>query len=354
MRVLILYTELAGYVMSNIRYFLNKSPESEVLLVSYPVNNEAPFVLDKPDRVRSFLYLKEKEDELMSEIVNFNPDVALCSGWGNRYYLKIISSLQSGTSKVLCFDNQWKGNFKQRLNVLLDPFGLRNLFNHVWVPGLPQKEYALRLGFKDKVVHTGLYPADTSLYLKLGEQKLKDTNRPFPRVFICIARYISQKDLPTLWKAFLAANSGQQNKWKLICLGLGELFEERVTDPSITHLGFVQPSEINNVLANAGFFVLPSLEEPWGVVVHEMALSAIPLVLSDRVGAGTMFLNENNGYSFRAGDEQQLQSILSKIMMMNDDELWQMARSSFQAGGILRNADWAATLEKIHLSRSHA
>ena len=44
---------------------------------------------------------------------------------------------------------------------------------------------------------------------------------------------------------------------------------------------------------------MPSLEEHWGLVVHEAALSGCALLLSNRVGAKEDFLEEGvNGLSF--------------------------------------------------------
>jgi glycosyltransferase involved in cell wall biosynthesis len=53
----------------------------------------------------------------------------------------------------------------------------------------------------------------------------------------------------------------------------------------------------------ADIFALLSWHEPWGVVVNEAAASALPLVLSDRVGAGRDLLRDGeNGFVVPAGD----------------------------------------------------
>ncbi len=349
MRVLILYTELAGYVLGNINRFLNTHSGSRVMLIHYPVNPEAPFVFNIPEGSEFLVYKKENEENIRNRIKAFDPETVLCSGWSNAYYLDLIKHLPKGVKKVVCFDNHWKGSLKQYVLRILSPFYLLRLFRYAWVPGQPQKEYALKLGFKPSDVFTGLYPADTDLFSAIGQKKLKRSG-PYPKIIISVARYIPQKDLPTLWRAFINANRKTGMQWQLKCFGLGEQFEQRIEDPYISHLGFKQPQEMESLILDAGIFVLPSIEEPWGVAVHEMALSALPLVLSNKVGAASMFLNKDNGFMFEAGNAEQLESVLEKMMLMSDDELRKMASASYCNGRQLLSDDWYGTLLKISLS----
>lgn len=347
MRVLILYTELAGYVIGNIRRFLQLNPQAELLLIHYPVNAEAPFNFDFPPGFRSIVFNSAKAEEIQKEISKFNPELVLCSGWSNKQYINWVKNLEGSVKKVICFDNQWKGNFKQVILSILSPFTFLKMFHYAWVPGLPQKAYALKLGFKNKNVHLGLYPADTELFIPIGKEKLAKKGS-YPKVMISVARYIAQKDLPTLWEAFISANSATGNKWVLNCFGYGELYEQRVQNAYINHLGFKQPRELEPYVKNAGVYVLPSTYEPWGVAVHEMALSALPLVLSDKVGASTMFLNKDNGFSFQAGNVSELTTILRSIMEMTDESLWMMAENSYKNGLKLKSDDWSDTLLNIY------
>lgn len=319
------------------------------MLVHYPVNDEAPFDLGSYTNTQFSVYNPNEHDNIRKEVMKFDPEAILCSGWGNKFYLDIVKQSGTRVKKVLCFDNQWKGRIRQRILVLISRVTFLRKFKFAWVPGEPQKRYAVRLGFKSDNVFTGLYPADTDFFIPIGRKKLSSKDNPYPKVMMSVARYIPQKDLPTLWKAFLAANSRTGNRWVLNCFGLGQLYESRIEGPGISHLGFKQPREMESYILSAGVYVLPSIEEPWGVAVHEMALSAIPLVLSDKVGAGSMFLSGSNGFSFEAGNVQALEQILERIMLMKDSELWEMAEDSYQAGMRLTSSDWSATLKKILL-----
>jgi glycosyltransferase involved in cell wall biosynthesis len=282
-------------------------------------------------------------------IENFSPDIVLCSGWGNKFYLELMDIIPASVKKVVCFDNKWKSSLKQNILVLISRFYLLKKFKYAWVPGNPQKNYALKLGFKRENIFTGLYPADSNYFIKIGQKKLESAGA-FPKVFLSVARYIAQKDLPTLWKAFIKANQKTGNKWILKCIGLGDQFDSRIEDKYIEHLGFKQPNEMEDFIVNSGIYVLPSIEEPWGVAVHEMALSAMPLILSDKVGSASMFLNKENGFTFPAGNQEALEDVLVKIMRMNDTELYNMSIESMKNGRKLLSEHWSNTLIKIYNS----
>ena len=77
------------------------------------------------------------------------------------------------------------------------------------------------------------------------------------------------------------------------------------------------------IIFNEGVFILPSLKEPWGVVLNEFAASGVPLLGSNVIGASSAFLiNGYNGYTFDAGDCESFAQRLLQFINMNDDELF--------------------------------
>lgn len=346
LRVLILYTELAGYFVACVKHLLLQQKDIKILLIHYPVNQEAPFSFNLTNNLISIQYSAKAHSEILNEIDAFSPQIILCSGWGNKFYLSVIKKYKSKAKNVVFIDNQWLGTAKQYLLRLISPFWLRQLFHATWVPGEPQKKYAEKLGFKSNQIFTGLYVADSNLFKPIGEKKLKQQGA-FPKVMISVARYIAQKDLPTLWNAFIKANTNTGNHWQLHCFGFGDLYDQRIENEFIKHHGFVQPEAMQSYLPESGVYVLPSLFEPWGVAVHEMAMSALPMILSDRIGSAPFFLDEQNGCIFEAGNVEMLQQKLEKLMTLSDNQLWHMAKHSFEKGTKLELDDWVKTLNKI-------
>lgn len=346
MRVLILYTELAGYFIACVKHLLIRNTDTKLLVVHYPVNAEAPFTFNLSESLVTIEFDKSKKSDIEARIQQFSPQLILCSGWGNRFYLKIIKSYCKDAKTVVFIDNQWHRSIKQYILRIIAPFWLTKIFKYAWVPGKPQEFYALKLGFGQKEIFTGLYVADTNLFEPVGRKKLSEHEK-FPKIMISVARYIAQKDLPTLWQAFILANQNTGNQWKLNCFGFGELFDQRMENPNINHLGFKQPDEMTKYLLESGVYILPSLFEPWGVAVHEMALSAMPMILSDKIGSVSMFLDQDNGFIFEAGNARDLQERMEKLMGLSESELWKMAASSYQKGNQLQLDDWVNTLNKI-------
>lgn len=337
---------MAAYLTACLKHYLFYNKKAQILLVHYPINKEAPFLFEFNENIDTIEFSNDKLKEIEAKIKQFNPTIILCSGWGNKQYLRWVKKYFNLAETVVCFDNQWLGNLKQRILTLISPFYLKKIFKKAWVPGIPQKEYALRLGFKENEVYTGFYVADTDLFKSIGENKLA-TKGKFPKIMVSVARYIPQKDLPTLWNAFINANENTGSKWVLKCMGLGDLYDQRIQHSSILHLGFKQPEELREIFSSSGIYILPSLYEPWGVAVHEAALAAMPLVLSNRIGSGTMFLNSDNGFIFNVSDVSDLQKCLEKIMILPDEILWQMSHNSYVLGNQLTLDDWGKCLDKI-------
>ena len=83
----------------------------------------------------------------------------------------------------------------------------------------------------------------------------------------------------------------------------------------VRFLGFVNQSQLPSVYCAADLFVLPSLFEPFGLVVNEAMLCGLPVAVSDRVGAKFDLVRpDENGYVFPAGDVEALAAILRQIL----------------------------------------
>jgi glycosyltransferase involved in cell wall biosynthesis len=70
---------------------------------------------------------------------------------------------------------------------------------------------------------------------------------------------------------------------------------------------------------NADVFVLPTLEDTWGVVVLEAMILGKPVLCSKGAGAVEMVIDGENGYRFAANDAKELAAIMSRFI--NDPTL---------------------------------
>ncbi len=351
MKILFLYTELAGYVMSCFKALAatprtaHRHTDIELHIVRWPVNQEAPFQFQFPDNVTIYERNDYDDNNLIDLAREINPDKIVCSGWVDKGYVKVCRAFKGKVPTIMSMDNQWHGTLKQHVMRLISPFYLHRAFSHAWVPGQPQKEYAIRLGFKISNIHTGFYSADTSMFSEIADIK---KSADIPHRFIYVGRYIKSKGLDLLFSAFIELQSEQPNDWELWCIGTGELYEQRPQHPSIVHHGFVQPMDLPSYVKQAGVFVLPSLFEPWGVVVHEMAAAGMPMIVSNAVGAASRFVEDgNNGFLFSSGNKESLKEALRRMMHQNDESLRQMSLHSAQIGLSHSPSLWTETLLRI-------
>ena len=344
MKVLFLYSELAGYFISCLEALSKKG--AEIHVVHWPVNKEAPFLFSFPKNIKHYERKNLHEKQLIELAEMISPDVIYCSGWVDKEYLKVCKKFRGNIPVIVGVDNKWKGTLKQKAASLLSKTLLHDSFSHCWVPGNPQMSYAKRLKFSTTNILTGFYSCDHdffhALFLKYREAKKKK----FPRRLIFTGRYYDFKGITDLWTAFIELDKEHANDWELWCLGTGDI--KPVIHPKIKHFGFIQPDRIEKYISETGVFVLPSRLEPWGVAVHEFAAAGFPLVCSNEVGAADQFLIEGeNGFLFKNGNIQDLKKSLKKIMSLSDAQLFKMGERSSELSGQITPDTWSDTLMSV-------
>ena len=79
--------------------------------------------------------------------------------------------------------------------------------------------------------------------------------------------------------------------------------------------GFINQSELPKIYAASDIFVLPSEDEPWGLIVNEVMCAGIPVVVSEEVGCVPDLVKDDvNGYHMKAGDIGSLVMALDKLL----------------------------------------
>lgn len=348
MRVLFLYTELADYFLKCCEVL---SKQAEVSIIRWPVNKEAPFQFQYSDKIKVYDKEKFQFHELLGLADKINPEIIICSGWIDKEYLKIARQYFGKIPTVLTCDTHWRGDLKQYLAIVLSRFFLLNTFSHAWVPGQPQKKYVQKLGFKHHRIYEGFYSCDLPKFNFLFQKQIIQKQISFPKRILFVGRYYDFKGIKELWDAFIQLQQENAYDWELWCLGAGDI--AAIEHPKIKHFGFVQPKDLEPILAQCGIFVLPSRFEPWGVVVHEYAAAGFPLILSNAVGAAEAFLKESeNGFIFSSNSTSELKKALKKVMNLNTKELLLMAQRSHELAQTNSPEIWANKVKKIYDERN--
>jgi glycosyltransferase involved in cell wall biosynthesis len=83
----------------------------------------------------------------------------------------------------------------------------------------------------------------------------------------------------------------------------------------IEYAGFQAPDDLPRFFAQADVFVLPSRYDGWGVVVNQALGAGLPVICSDKVGAGyDLVLESVNGCIFPAGDADSLRANMQRFL----------------------------------------
>lgn len=330
MKILYLYSEIMGYSMATIKELIKSG--ADVHVVHWDKKKLSKYRVTKESGVHFYPRSKYTVKDLLALINQINPDITVISGWMDKGYLVGAMKLRFKKKIVaVCFDDIWFNSLKQNFASFFGHIGIFSIFfSHAWVSGFPQFEYATRLGFKKKNIIYDLYSADTELFSKYFLKIKNSKKKKYPHRFIFIGRFEIIKGTDILLKAWESLGIDKKD-WELCFIGDGKLKAILKDTKNIIVKNFMQPNDLAQELTKeGGCMILPSLKEPWGVVVHECAAAGLPIIVSDNVGSASYFvINGYNGFSFSAGNVNSLKEKMLKIIKMKNEEIFLLANNSF-------------------------
>ena len=96
----------------------------------------------------------------------------------------------------------------------------------------------------------------------------------------------------------------------------------------IYFLGFQNQTMLLQFYAIADVFVLPSENEPWGLVINEAMCAGLPIIATEEIGAvADLVQHGENGFVFQTGDIENLACYLY-LLIMNDTLRQRMGQCS--------------------------
>ncbi|MDB4273904.1 glycosyltransferase [Algibacter sp.] len=341
MKILILYTRLTGYWMACMRYD-HQLKGNEFLVIRKAPSAEAPFKIASEPGINILDGDALSSAELLVLAKEFQPDVLYLSGWTDTRYLKLALHYKTlGLPVITGMDNQWLGNVRQRIGVLLSKWRVLKYFTHIWVPGKPQYYFARKLGFSPKNILTGLYCADETIFKNI-EQATHNNKMVF------VGRLVEHKGLKVLFKVLEQLIKADTLNIDVHIIGSGPLERLIPVHKKIKHTPFVEPDDIPALLENGGTFLLPSLYEAWGVVIHEATLAGMPILTTHQTGAGTeLVIHGFNGYVYNALDAQALRKYINHISTLTTEDYLKMSGNSKTLASKINFSQWSAMLNSI-------
>lgn len=231
--------------------------------------------------------------------------------------------------------------------------------------GTWNREYYLQNGIAPKKIFLMPYAVDNEFFAEKARTAAADRERlraslgliPGRPVILFASKMTARKRPDDLLEAYvrLSADGVSAPEPYLLFIGDGETkraLEQRVARlgwDTVKFLGFKNQTELPAYFDLCDVFVLPSIHEPWGLVVNEVMNAGRALIISDEVGCGPdLVRHDTNGYVFRSGDVDDLYRGLA--MLTGDRGLCvEMGRKSLE---IIR--DWNFEADVAGLQRALA
>ncbi|MBP0130981.1 MAG: glycosyltransferase family 4 protein [Nitrospira sp.] len=272
---------------------------------------------------------------LKKRLVDGNFDVLWVHGWGQLSHIIAVLAAHRLGIKVLLrgeaglhlprhgFFKQWlKDQFLYWLFKRVDGFlaiGRLNRDFYLRYDVLPERVFMMPYAVDNAFFQEQAHRAEAGRAALRSELRLKP-GRP---IFLFASKMIDRKRAEDLLDAFISLFQGEQEEPNAYLLFVGDgarrvALEQRAARlgwDAIRFLGFKNQTELSAYYDLCDAFVLPSVEEPWGLVVNEVMNAGRAVIVSDEVGCHLDLVKDGvNGYVFRAGDVVSLRTALSKVV----------------------------------------
>ena len=291
MRIAILASGLTGYLDACLSALLDR--DIELLIITKRARENVAYEsLEIEKRTRVISWVEDPDpDELIAAVKGFAPDAVLMHSWDFKPYRAVVRSLRGQAVRVLWMDNNWLESPKQWIGRITSPLYIQPLFDVAFLPGDRTEAFARRLGFAAEDVIRGSLCADTSLF---GSDPVSGEDLLHRGRFASALRMVHHKGADVLAEAYVHYRDLVANPWSLELIGTGPLLSSFDGVPGVIENGFLQPAEVAAVMHRSSCYVNPSRAEPYGVVLHEAAAAALPILTSHMVGAAPTLVQDGD------------------------------------------------------------
>lgn len=308
---LIVVTYLPSFYKVNL---YNELAKSKKIFVVYISNSSAVRTSDFTDLECSFKYtILNNEDfesrdkyssikKLAKVLKGIEVDNLLISGWdlAEFWYLAFFAKAKQ---KSLAIESTMYESRVEGLRGFIKKVFL-SAMDKVYVSGKLSEDIVLKLGFSNDVILT--YGVGI-----INKPLVTEHNKIYKKRYLYLGRLSEEKNLKMLIEAFnelpdlslsIYGNGTQRSE-------LGEMVESN----NISFGEHIDNKELHSIFAEHDFLILPSIIEPWGLVVEEALYFGLPVVVSNRCGSSVLIENGVNGLIIDPMDTEGFKNVLKSI-----------------------------------------
>ena len=321
-KINIYYTvdELSQYMYFLLKYIdsqLKKKKFINFKIISTEFSNKVSYK-EENEFFKNIIWINQNKIYSWRDLKLETPDIYFQSGWSKKpfnHLSKLTKQKNKNSKIILISDNSYqKKKIRQILGGIFFKIFLKKKFDFAWVPGLSGKKLMIKFGFKKKDIFTKMYCSLIDVYKNYTNTKKRK------KQFLFVGQLIKRKNVERLIDVFKSLNLNKQ-EWKLLLVGKGNLDLKKNKTKNIKIIDHLSPSKLSKLYNESLFFILPSTQDHWGLVVHEASLCGCFLLLSKNVGSTKEFANKKNSIIFDPNSKNDLQKSFIKAIALSNKQL---------------------------------
>ncbi len=281
----------------------------------------------------------------------YDAGMRAAANWAKKHSIPCIMTTDS---TLLDKPRSWPKEFVKSL-------WIRHHYDALFLPGIRSEAYYVGLRFPEERIWLGTSVVDNEFFeeqsraVREGNGDVRSTLAMPLQYFFTVARLSPEKNITGLLDAFSSYRK-QGGRWHLVIAGSGPQEEElkKGTEaksiPAVHFIGWKQYDELPVYYGLASCFILPSISEPWGLVVNEAMACGLPVLVSRRCGCQPDLCRRGlNGYDFNPYDTDELTALMLECSG-GEIDLPALGRESLKIIANYTPETWALSLTDCFLT----
>lgn len=320
--------EVAAEHGHEVHAFAVRASSPEFPLGGYHEDATVPIEVLLGDSSRADMTSFAAKEALLARLESLAPDAVAIIGYDNRTVRAALGWCRSRRrGAILMFEANFhdfsRSWWKERLKRTLVSF-----YDSAICGGSSAARYLRKLGVADESIFYYYDVVDNDFWSTNADaaragapalMKKWGLRRPF---FLTSCRLVTKKNVSTLIAAYDEyVRTAAGETWDLVIAGSGVLEAELRAQIASADLkervylvGYLDAHRLAELYGLASAFVLPSLQEQWGLVVNEAMAAALPVLVSSACGCAEDLVRDGEtGYTFDPNRPSELTELLTRI-----------------------------------------
>jgi glycosyltransferase involved in cell wall biosynthesis len=259
---------------------------------------------------------------LFTETIAIDADLVILPGYHRpEYWAMLFACIVRGTKRAVFCDSTASDRPKRWINNVAKRWFF-SMCDGYFCYGERSREYLLSLGAKKDRIFTRCQAAALAKDYdpqRALEQRVRRQSVANSQTFLYVGRLSKEKGLEHLIAAFAGVHKDFPNA-RLRIVGAGPMADAirkqiaaRKLEDAVTLVGSLHGAALSTEYYDAACLILPSVSEPWGLVVNEALSHGCPALVSQACGCVPELIHEGvTGYHFPVNNTEALAIAMRK------------------------------------------